>query len=402
MFGFSGARMGARLASVAVGKVGRIAVAALALGFVGAAAVSHSADHGGVQRVTFGGDQRETRVVVEIDQASGARKISQDGRLLTVSIPGASIAGDKDGLGQGLVRRWALEKSGGAVQLKLSLNAPAKVTRRFLLAPAEGSANYRYVVDLAATRAAPGPGKAEAPPRMVKAVADAPRAQKVVVIDAGHGGKDPGAQGSTTDEKDVTLQAALMLKAKLEQGGRYRVVLTRDGDGFVPLESRVQIARRADADLFISLHADSGSDPALRGASVYTLSDAGSDRVARKAIDDRGYFLDAGLPGRDPEVNRILLDLTQRATKGRSSIFAETLVDHVGESHEMLRRSHRSAGYVVLLAPDVPAVLLEMGFITNPADERFLTDGRGRDRLMESVADSIDAYFASQRKHASR
>lgn len=394
--------MGARLARIAAGKVGRIAVGVLALGFIGAAAVSHSADNGDVQRVTFGGDQRETRVVVELDSAAGARRISQDGRLLTVSIPGASIAGDRDGLGQGLVRRWALEKSGGAVKLKLSLNGPAKVTRRYMLAPADGVANYRYIVDIAAVSPPPQAPAAAAPPRMVKAVAEAPRAQKVVVIDAGHGGKDPGAQGSVADEKDVTLQAALALKARLEHGGRYRVVLTRDGDGFVPLESRVQIARRADADLFISLHADAGSDPMLRGTSVYTLSDEGSDRVARKAIDERGYFLDAGLPGRDPDVNRILLDLTQRATKGRSSVFAETLVDHVGDSHDLLRRSHRSAGYVVLLAPDVPAVLLEMGFITNSADERFLLDAKGRERLMDSVAQSIDAYFASQRKFASR
>ncbi len=393
--------MGARLASVAAGRLGRITVAAAALGIVGAGAVSHSADNGGVQRVSFGGDQRETRVVVEIDQAAGARRISQTAGVLTVSLPGARISGEREGRGQGMVRSWSIDRSGGAARLKLQLDGPVKVSRRFLLAPAEGAANYRYVIDLAATRPAPAAPRAEAAPRMVKASTGAPRSRKVVVIDAGHGGKDPGAQGSTTDEKDVTLRAARLLKDRLEKNG-YRVVLTRDGDGFVPLETRVQIARRADADLFISLHADAGSDPSLRGASVYTLSDRGSDRAARKAIDDRGYFLDVGMPGRDPEVNRILLDLTQRATKGRSSIFAETLVDHVGESHEMLRRSHRSAGYVVLLAPDVPAVLLEMGFITNPSDERFLTDAKGRARLMDSVADSIDAYFASQRKHASR
>jgi N-acetylmuramoyl-L-alanine amidase len=106
----------------------------------------------------------------------------------------------------------------------------------------------------------------------------------VIVIDAGHGGKDPGAQGQDAREKDVTLAAAKALKARLEQKGRYKVVLTRDKDVFVPLEQRVRIARKAGADLFISLHADAGSEPGLRGASVYTISENGSDRMAKKVM----------------------------------------------------------------------------------------------------------------------
>jgi N-acetylmuramoyl-L-alanine amidase len=393
--------MGARLAGIVAGRLGRIAIGGVALGCIGAAAVSHGADHGGVQRVSFGGDSRETRVVVEVDHAVKAHPLGQKDGVLTLSLPGAVIAGDREGQGQGLVKSWSMDRSGGAARLKLALNGPVKVSRRFTLAPADGAANYRYVVDLAATapvKVAP----VEARPRMMPVSQGPVRAQKVVVIDAGHGGKDPGAHGMATAEKDVTLEAARLLKARLERSGRYRVVLTRDSDAFIPLETRVQLARRVDADLFISLHADAGSDPSLKGASVYTLSDEGSSRAQRKAIGERGYFIEVGLPGRDPAVNQILLDLTQRATKSRSSTFAETLVHRVGDGRELLRRSHRSAGYVVLLAPDVPAVLLEMGFITNVSDESLLTDPTARSRLMDSVAVSIDDYFATERKYASR
>jgi N-acetylmuramoyl-L-alanine amidase len=394
--------MRAGLAGIVAGRLGRIAIGGVALGCIGAAAVSHGADHGGVQRVSFGGDSRETRVVIEIDHAVKARPLGEKDGILTLSLPGAVIAGDREGQGQGLVKSWSMDRSGGAARLRLALNGPVKVSRRFTLAPADGVPNYRYVVDLASTappRAAAAP---QSRPKMIPVARGPSRARKVVVIDAGHGGKDPGAQGVTTAEKDVTLASARLLKARLERTGRYHVVLTRDSDAFIPLETRVQLARRADADLFISLHADAGTDPALKGASVYTLSDEGSTRAQRKAIGERGYFIDVGLADRDPAVNQILLDLTQRATKSRSSTFAETLIHRVGDRRELLRRSHRSAGYVVLLAPDVPAVLLEMGFITNQADESLLSDPKARARLMDSVADSIDDYFAADRKYAAR
>ncbi len=158
--------------------------------------------------------------------------------------------------------------------------------------------------------------------------------------------------------------------------------MTRRSDTFVPLVNRVQIARSADADLFISLHADAGGDPAVHGATVYTLSDKGSDRVARKVFDNNDWFINVAMPSRDRAVNQILLDLTQRATKNESSAFAETLVERIADCTGLVQRSHRDAGYVVLLAPDVPAVLLEMGFITNAQDEGDLLDTARRTRLM--------------------
>jgi N-acetylmuramoyl-L-alanine amidase len=236
-----------------------------------------------------------------------------------------------------------------------------------------------------------------------RAVSPAPqRGRKIVVIDAGHGGHDPGAKGSEHWEKDINLGAALALKARLERSGDYKVVLTRSSDVFIPLDQRVQIARSANADLFISLHSDSGVNVQTRGASIYTLSDKGSDRAARSMINMNDWLVDASLPTQDKAVKQILFDLTQRETKNRSANFAQILLDNIDENIPLLAKSHRDAGFAVLLAPDVPAVLLEMGFITNPEDERLLADEGSRRAFMNSVGDAIDAYFAQGIHLASR
>ena len=306
------------------------------------------------------------------------------------------------GAGAGLVKAWAVEDAGGAVRLKLDLARDATVRRRFLLPPGDGLGVYRYVVDVegagpstvAAAPARPGPTRIELPLEPVIP------AKKVIVIDAGHGGKDPGAHGEDRREKDLTLAAAKTLRDQLNATGRYRVVLTRDTDVFIPLEQRVRIARRANADLFISLHADSLNDPTIKGATVYTISDKGTDRAARGVFGRPDYFLDVNLPGRDPAVNRILLDLTQRETNNRSAVFAEALLDKLSDRAPLLHKSHRDAGFVVLLAPDVPAVLMEMGFITNHDDERRLADPGERRRLMGGVAEAIGGYFEGETRYA--
>jgi N-acetylmuramoyl-L-alanine amidase len=221
----------------------------------------------------------------------------------------------------------------------------------------------------------------------------AERTLKVIVIDPGHGGHDTGAQSLVRNEKDINLAAALSLKGHLEKIGHYKVVMTRDSDIFIPLETRVQIARRAGADLFISLHADSaGSDPTPHGASVYTLSDSGETRV-NYVLGPHEWLSHAGDGRTTPDVRQILLDLTQRNTRNRSSDFAAKLLGHIGDKVDLLPRSHRDANYFVLLAPDVPAVLLEMGFITNPGDEMRLTDPAQRDKLTGAIAEAIDDYF---------
>nr|WP_295110221.1 N-acetylmuramoyl-L-alanine amidase [uncultured Caulobacter sp.] len=351
----------------------------------------------GVQKVRFGGDRNETRVVIDLDRAA-AGKLLSDGmsdQRLVMALPNVLVSGDLQGTGQGLVKRWVIDEAAGGARLRLDLAGKAEVRRRFLLPPGDGASAYRYVIDL---KAVEGAGLAPSAPRLTVAsgpIKAAPlRMKKVIVIDAGHGGKDPGSLGANVFEKDVTLAAAKALKERLERTGRYQVVLTRETDTFVPLEGRVQIARRADADLFISMHADSGPDTSTRGASVYTVSDKGSERVGL-VLDKDDWLMKANMPGRDRAVSQILLDLSQRATKNRSSAFAQLLLANVSQETTLLRRSHRDAGFIVLLAPDVPAVLLEMGFITNPDDEAFLTTKSSRARLVGAVADSIEAYFSA-------
>ena len=380
-------------------------VGGLALAGVAVAMAQGPAPAAGVQKVRFGGDRNETRIVIDLDRAATG-KLLADGaadRRIVIALPNVSTAGDLQGAGQGLVERWAIDEAAGGARLRLDLKANAEVRRRFLLPPGDGASAYRYVIDLKSMDA-PGVARTlELKPMMVSTPLKAPtlRLKKVIVIDAGHGGKDPGSSGAKTAEKDVTLAAAKALKARLEKSGRYTVVMTRQSDTFVPLEARVQIARRADADLFISLHADSGPDATTRGASVYTLSEKGTERVAR-VLEKDDWLMKANLPGRDRAVSQILLDLSQRATKNRSAAFAETLLQSVGEETTLLRRSHRDAGFIVLLAPDVPAVLLEMGFITNVDDEQLLKSSAGRGRLMDAVAGSIESYFAAETRLAAR
>lgn len=371
-------------------------VGGLTVAGVAVATANGSAPPAGVQKVRFGGDRQETRVVIDLDRAAAGKLIADgmDDQRLVIGLPNVMVSGELQGAGQGLVKRWLIDEAAGGARLRLDLAGKAEVRRRFLLPPGDGATAYRYVIDLkavdsAAVAPAPRLSLAETPTK-----APPLRLKKVVVIDAGHGGKDSGALGANIHEKEVTLAAAKALKERLERTGRFQVVLTRETDTFVPLESRVQIARRADADLFISLHADSGPDATTRGASVYTLSEKGADRVGR-VLEKDDWLMKANLPGRDRAVSQILLDLSQRATKNRSAAFAQLLLANVGEETPLLRRSHRDAGFIVLLAPDVPAVLLEMGFITNPEDEAFLSAKASRARLVDAVADSIEAYFSS-------
>jgi N-acetylmuramoyl-L-alanine amidase len=391
-------RIGGRSVLAAVGAV----VCCLAI-VAGAQAAGAKAD---ILKVRLGGDRAETRIVIDLDK-SATGKVASDGqgdRRVVVNLPGVSVDSQLQGGGLGLVKAWVVDDAAGGARLRIDLADDAVIKRRFLLPPADGVANYRYVIDLASkapsgvkvAQASAGPRFISAP---VKSTKVALPLKKVIVIDAGHGGKDPGTKGAEGNEKDVTLAAARALKSQLEKSGRYKVVMTRDADVYVDHAVRVQIARRADADLFISLHADSGTDPSLRGASVYTLADRATARSA-KFVSKDDWFMQAGSHG-DHGVSTILLDLTQRMTRNRSATFAEVLLERVSDHQPLLRRSHREAGLAVLLAPDVPAVLLEMGFLTNAADEAVLRDPGKSTRLMGSVAEAIDDYFGQPTKLAS-
>ncbi len=292
-------------------------------------------------------------------------------------------------------------------RLHLDLSQPMMIARVITLPPAGVEPRHRYILDLNRVSAA----------RYEAAVsADAPVLQRVkarghpsatpshkgdrlerytIVIDAGHGGKDPGAIAVTgVREKDIVLAAARELRDLLERDPRFDVKLTRETDVYIPLEDRVTKARNWGADLFISLHADAAGSPDVQGASVYTISARGEARIDREAArNDWEMPLETGAP---KDVNTILEDLIKRETKTNSGLFARMLIPELEKAGPALRNTHRNAGFYVLLAPDVPAVLVEIGFLTNRADALRLQSRGGRARAMQAVDRAIRTYFDRQ------
>ncbi len=237
-----------------------------------------------------------------------------------------------------------------------------------------------------------------APPKPRPPMAGAvPAAQWIVAIDAGHGGQDPGAISlNGVYEKQITLAMARALGKELRALRRYKVVLTRNSDQFIRLRDRIAIARTAGADMFISLHADTMPSSAVRGLSVYTLSERASDAEAA-ALAERENKVDLiggiKLVGETPEVTNILIDLIQRETMNNSAQVASMLVSELNEATLLLPRTHRFAGFAVLKAPDVPSVLIELGYLSNAADERLLLSTEHRRKLARGIARAIDGYF---------
>ncbi|MGE3714250.1 MAG: N-acetylmuramoyl-L-alanine amidase [Alphaproteobacteria bacterium] len=229
------------------------------------------------------------------------------------------------------------------------------------------------------------------------------KSRPIIMIDAGHGGHDPGTIGNhKTREKVLVLEYARSLRYVLEQSGRYHVVLTRDNDEFITLRDRVALARKADADMFISLHADSAPKSTARGLSVYTLSEKASDAEAA-ALAERensaGALSSIDLSNEREDVADILISLAQRETNN----FSATLADFIVESCRdrgvpLLPNSHRFAGFAVLKAPDIPSVLVETGFLSNAHEEEQLKSGSYRRKVVQSIAHGIDAFFAHKRE----
>ena len=221
----------------------------------------------------------------------------------------------------------------------------------------------------------------------------------LVAIDPGHGGIDPGTIGASgTYEKQITLATALELAQAIERAGRFQILLTRHRDSFVPLRERVARARAHNAELFLSIHADAFPDAEMRGLSVYTLSDRASDReTAALAARENGADLVGGVNlSRQPrEIGQILLDLERRQTMNRSSALAQDVVAELGREVTLLEKPHRSAGFAVLTAPDIPSVLVEIGTLSNPAEERLLRQPAYRRRLAQGLLRAIERYFAA-------
>tara|TARA_B100000378_G_scaffold54216_1_gene40038 strand:- start:2100 stop:2975 length:876 start_codon:yes stop_codon:yes gene_type:complete len=222
----------------------------------------------------------------------------------------------------------------------------------------------------------------------------------LVVIDAGHGGKDPGTVSDGRREKDLVLSLALALKDRLLEEGGIRVALTREDDTFLVLQERPEIARRLNADLFISIHADSAPDPdRAYGASIYTLSrEASSEAAARFANRENNADLLNGVvvKNQSDPVNDILVELSQRRVQETSREFGQLIVREGKGKHRFHSQTQRSAALAVLRAPDVPAVLFEVGFLTNPEDAAKLSSKEGEQEFATFVARAIRVFFARQ------
>jgi N-acetylmuramoyl-L-alanine amidase len=224
-----------------------------------------------------------------------------------------------------------------------------------------------------------------------------PFALPTVALDPGHGGSDPGAIAADgTYEKTITLATARLLARNLALTRRYRIVMTRDRDEFVPLDQRVARARAQHAEVFLSLHADALPNPALRGALVFTWSAKASDGEAALLAksENEGELAHLGL-GREPrEVGKVLVDLVRRENENRSTVLAHKLVEELRRGIALLEHPLRSAGFVVLSAPDMPSALVELGCLSNPEEERLLREPRYQQRLAEALHRGIEDYFA--------
>ena len=323
-------------------------------------------------------------------------------------LPGLTLS-----VGGGLVRqfRYGLFEP-GVSRVVLDVSGPVVVTRSFMLRPT-ADFGYRLVLDLELVSAENFTARAKTtpPPETTSQTraatlaepAPKPRGDKpIIVVDAGHGGIDPGTTGlSGGYEKTVTLAFALELKRQIEAAGRYRVMLTRERDIFISLRKRVELARVNGADLFISLHADALANRRVSGAAVYTLSEKASDAEAEElAAKENKSDVIAGVnladEGYDENVANILIELAIRETMNQSAEFAGFIIPELGKEIGLLRKTHRYAGFRVLKAPDVPSVLIEMGYLSNPGDEARLLDANHRRHLMGAVVRAVDGYFQAR------
>lgn len=300
----------------------------------------------------------------------------------------------------------------GTSRLVVDLRQPMRVVQAQVLEPGQGQ-GWRLVLDLAPitreaflqTVAAPSAMAPPVPPRPVQPPQDGqmPRrtdGRRTVVLDPGHGGIDPGATGvGGIREKTLTLEIAQDLKRVLEASGRYHVVLTRTEDTFIRLRERIQIARLARGEIFLSLHADALTDTNFRGMTIYTLSDKASDAEAEAlAQRENKAELIAGvdLSDESPEVASILIDLAQRETMNLSARLAGHLVQELSKEAQLLRNGHRFAGFAVLKAPDVPSALVELGYLSNRQDSQQLSQPAYRRRLGQAMLRALDQFFKSR------
>ena len=373
------------------------------------------------------GDAKQTRFILDLDKPVQFRAFAlADPYRVVVDLPqvnfqlpaGVGVAG------RGLVKayRYGLVMPGGS-RIVFDLTGPAKIAKSYVLEAANGQPprlvlefeevdRTAFVQSLAPeNRPELRPAIAEANAAVARAEAPAapaeppspPDKRPVVVIDPGHGGVDNGTQAGGGDimEKNLVLGFGLALRDRIEKSGKYRVVMTRTDDTFIPLGDRVKIARNESAALFVSIHADAlrRGEGDAQGATIYTLSDKATDSEAERLADTENKSDAIGgvsLADEPTEVADILIDLVQRETKTFSNRFARVLMGEMKNTVRMHKHPLKSAGFRVLKAPDVPSVLVELGYVSNKGDLEHLVSENWRNRTVGSMAQAIDAFLAKR------
>ena len=384
----------------------------------------------------LGEQQANTRIVVELSDPVQAKVFTLTGPdRVVIDLPEVlwRIGTEARPSGKGAVQsyRYGLFRQGNS-RFVIDLAQPVRVDTPRLYPP-EGGFGFRLVIDLLPTTATefaahsgwpkgdrslptgvapavvaalPPPAAPPPPPTPLPPSAKTP-GQRIIVVDAGHGGIDPGTHGSTgLQEKDIVLAVAKQLRTALEGRKGYKVHLTRDTDVFIPLRERVNIARAAKGDLFVSLHIDFNDHHEIRGASIYTLSEEASDRESGKLAEKENMsdvIAGVDLSGDNSPVASILIDLAQRDTMNRSARFAETVLASLPSATLVRPTSpHRSAGFAVLKGPDIPAALVELGYLSNSKDEAEMGTVAWRKGVAEAIANAIDKHFNGDASVASR
>ncbi|WP_448952539.1 N-acetylmuramoyl-L-alanine amidase [Labrys neptuniae] len=366
------------------------------------------------------GDEKRTRLIIDLHGPVSDMNfrvfVLPDPYRVVVDLPQIEFAMSPETgkRGRGLVSAYRFGLiAPGKSRVVLDLTGPVAVDKSFLLDAVEDQP-ARLVIDLvkteraaflrtaAAQKSADMSAQPQVPQPSPPLLPETQSGLPVVVVDPGHGGIDMGATSKSGEqEKTIVLEFAKKLADKINGTGRYRAVLTRDSDTFITLSGRVQFARANKASLFISVHADTLHDPfGVRGATIYTLSDKASDaESARYAEQENKADAIAGvdLAAEPGDVADILIDLTRRETKSFSNGFAKVLIDQFQAAATLNKNPHRSAGFKVLTAPDIPSVLLELGYLSSRDDVKLLTSDDWRNRASDAVVVAIDGFFQQRR-----
>lgn len=345
-----------------------------------------------------------TRVVLELSSSTAHKVFAlDDPARIVVDLPGiqgAGLANKTSGRGAVAQVRAAQREEGLRVVLDMK---QAIAPRAVLLDPAE-QYGYRLVLDLAG----PGDEGVSVPEPAVVSKADSWTPRPIIVaIDAGHGGEDPGAIGhGGLMEKDVALSLSRKLAAMINREPGFKAVLTRDGDYFIPLRDRVRRARKAEADLFVSIHANALKDRKMRGSAVYVVSPRGVTSEHARWLAQKENAADlvggVGLHDKDDELAAVLIDLSQSSTMEASFDVGARMLQQLGRVNTLQRPHVQQAAFMVLKAPDIPSVLVETAFITNAEEERLLRDPVGQEKLVSSLFEGIKGYFESYRPREQR